>query len=102
MALKHRWHYLAQAAFEDTLSYVYQKFGNGSAEKLFSEVSDRIKTLCVYPEAGLRYKDLYYHGNVVRIFHMRKSSILYCHDEDSLYILAFWNNRSNNKIYPKD
>lgn len=102
MALKHRWHNKAKKDFDDTLAFVFQEFGYDSASKLFSEVYDRIKILCTFPEAGLRYKDLLYQGKEVRVFHMRKSSIVYCHNENTLFILAFWNNRSNDKSYPKD
>ena len=29
---------------------------------------------------------------------MKRSSIIYCHDEETLYILAFWNNRCDDSI----
>ena len=35
-------------------------------------------------------------GHEVRISHMKKSSIIYCHDEETVYILAFWNNRRDD------
>ena len=100
MALKHSWHYSAKADFDDTLMFIFLKFGENSAKKVFTKVLERIKMLCVFPEAGLRYKDVSYHGNEVRIFHMRKSSIVYCHDNSTLYILAFWNNRGIENTIP--
>lgn len=27
---------------------------------------------------------------------MRKSSIIYCHDDKTIFILAFWNNRNDD------
>ena len=102
MALKHSWHIQAQTDFNDTLAYIFREFGEKSAEKYFFDVLERIDMLCVFPEAGLRYKDLIFLGNEVRIFHMRKTSIVYCHDDTTLYVIAFWNNRSADKTLPEE
>lgn len=102
MALKHSWHINAQIDFNDTLAYIFREFGEKSAENFFSEVSDLIDMLCLFPDAGLRYKDLLFRGNMVRIFHMRKSSIVYYHDNNTLYVIAFWNNRYGENFLPKD
>lgn len=96
MALRHRWHSKAETELDETLAYVLREFGEQSAEKVYVEVEQRIKQLCVFPDSGLRYKDLYYDGKEVRILHMRKSSIIYCHDLKTLFILAFWNNRNDD------
>lgn len=96
MALRHRWHSRAETELNETLAYVFSEFGERSAEKVYVEVEKRVKQLCIFPDSGLRYKDLYYNGNEVRILHMRKSSIIYCHDDEMLYILAFWNNRNDD------
>ena len=94
MALKQNWLSKARADFNDTLSYILEEFGKSSSEKFFADVSDTIDMLRVFPEAGPKYKNVYYHGKEVRVFHMKRSSIIYCHDEKTLYVLAFWNNRS--------
>ena len=96
MALKHRWHSRAETELNETLSYVFSEFGEKSAEKVYVEVEKRVKQLCIFPDSGLRYKDLYYNGKEVRILHMRKSSIIYCHDTETLFVLAFWNNRNDD------
>ena len=96
MALRHRWHSRAETELNETLAYVFREFGERSAEKVYVEVEKRVKQLCIFPDSGLRYKDLYYNGKEVRILHMRKSSIIYCHDDKMLFILAFWNNRSDD------
>ena len=96
MALRHRWFSQAEAEFTETLAYLFCEFGERSAEKLCIEVEKRVGQLCVFPDSGMRYKDLYYMGKEVRILHMRKSSIIYCHDEEALYVLAFWNNRNDD------
>lgn len=96
MALRHQWHNRAESELDETLAYVFREFGERAAEKVYAEVEKRIKQLCVFPDSGLRYKDLYYNGNEVRILHMRKSSIIYCHDNETLFVLAFWNNRNDD------
>ncbi|MBO6025883.1 MAG: type II toxin-antitoxin system RelE/ParE family toxin [Bacteroidales bacterium] len=102
MALKHKWHNNAQIDFDDTLAYIFREFGEKSAENFLSEVSDLVDMLCFFPEAGLRYKDLIFRGNEVRIFHMRKSSIVYYHDDKALYVIAFWNNRNGENFLPEN
>ena len=96
MALNHQWHNQARLELDETLAYVFREFGEGTAEKVYVEVEKRVRQLCIFPDSGIRYKDLYYNGKEVRIFHMRKSSIIYCHDDEMLYILAFWNNRNDD------
>lgn len=100
MALKHKWLEKAQADFYDTLEFVFSEFGENTAERVYAEVTDMVKLLCVFPEAGTRYKDLIFQGNEVRIFHLKKSSIVYCHDDKILYVIAFWNNRSADAAIP--
>lgn len=95
MALVSRWHKRASAEFEKTLQYVNSEFGTRVAERLYDEVSARIVLLCRFPDLGLSYKNLTYKGYKVRILHMCKSSIIYCHDSSSLLILSFWNNLRN-------
>lgn len=81
---------------DETLAYVFREFGERLAEKVYAEVVKRVRQLCVFPDSGPRYKDLYYNDKEVRILHMRKSSIIYCHDDETLFVLAFWNNRSDD------
>ena len=98
MALRHKWIKEAQQELESTLDYVLHEFGKQSVQKVYSEVSARIKLLQANPNAGMRYRNLSYKGNVVRISHMKRSSIIYCYDEETLYILAFWNNRRDDSL----
>lgn len=98
MVLRHEWLSEARAEFEATLDYVRQEFGNRIVENVYSDVLSWIRVLQTFPDAGQRYKDLLYKGCEVRILHMEKSSIIYCHDEETLYILAFWNNRRDDSV----
>lgn len=92
MALKHRWHSKAMEELIETLNYVSRNFGATSVKKTFDEVFECIEKLVVFPKMGLKYSNLSYNGKEVRIFHLRKSNLIYCHDENTLFILAFWNN----------
>ena len=62
MALKHKWLTEASLEFERTLDYVRREFGMRTVKKVYSEVSDNIKVLKTFPNAGLHYKDLFYKG----------------------------------------
>ena len=95
MVLRHIWHRQAWVEFEDTVTYIHDAFGKGTAERVFNDVVARVRQLCLFPKSGLRYKDLYHRGNEVRILHMRKASNIYCYDEGTLYILSYWVNRRN-------
>ena len=98
MALKHKWLKEANQELLGTLDYIQTYFGEQTVQKVYSEVSARIRQLQTFPDSGLRYKDLSFKGNDVRISHMKRSSIIYCHDEETLYVLAFWNNRSDDSV----
>lgn len=101
MALSHHWHSQAEIELNETLAYVFREFGEKSAEKVYVEVEKNVNQLCIFPDSGLRYKDLYYDGKEVRILHMKKSSIIYCHNDKILFVLAFWNNRNDDTTIPE-
>lgn len=98
MALKHKWLDEARSELKSTLDYVHGVFGDHAVEKAYSEITDCIKTLSLFPDAGMHYSNLVYKGYEVRIFHMKKNSIIYCHDDKTLYILALWNNLQDDSI----
>lgn len=98
MALRHQWLSQARIELDETLDYLFYEFGGQSAEKLYIEVEKCVKRLCLFPDLGMRYKDLVYKEKGVRILHMDKSSIIYCHDDDVVIILAFWNNRNDDSF----
>lgn len=98
MALKQRWFVEAKAGFESTLEYLRCEFGQRSVDNAYSDVQACIQVLLTFPDAGQKYKDLFYEGHEVRIFHMEKNSIIYCHDEETLFILAFWNNQRDDSV----
>lgn len=98
MALKHKWLKEANLELVSTLDYVESNFGERVVQKVYSDISACINQLQAFPNSGIRYKDLSYKGNDVRILHMKRSSIIYCHDDETLFILAFWNNLCDDSI----
>ena len=96
MALRHQWHNQAQIELEETLFYVFREFGERSFEKVYAEVKQQVGQLCLFPDSGTHYKDLFYKGKEVKIVHIYQSSIIYYHDEETLFILAFGNNKKND------
>lgn len=99
MALRHKWLDEAQTEFDETIDYVFCEFGERVAERVYTEVKDCAQRLTRFPDMGMRYKDLFYKGKEVRVFHLRKSSIVYCYDNETFFILSFWNNqRDDSKI----
>ena len=98
MALKHKWLKEANQELVSTLDYINSNFGERVVQKVFSDVSARIKQLQTFPNSGIRYKDLTYKGNEVRISHMKKSSIIYCYDDETLFVLAFWINLCDDSV----
>lgn len=99
MALRHKWLEEAQAELNETLVYVSREFGERVAERVYSEAKDCAQRLTCFPDMGMRYRNLFYKGKEVRVFHLRKSSIIYCYDNETLIILSFWNNqRDDSKI----
>ena len=96
MALKHKWLDEAQAELNETVDYVFREFGERAAEGVYAESKDCVQRLTQFPEMGMRYKDLLFKGNEVRIFRMRNSSIIYCHDNETIFVLSFWNNRCDD------
>lgn len=98
MALKHKWLKEANQELVSTLDYIKSNFGERVVQKVFSDVSARITQLQTFPNSGIRYKDLTYKGNEARISHMKKSSIIYCYDDETLFVLAFWNNLCDDSV----
>jgi len=98
MALKNEWFVEARLELEETLDYVRREFGERSGEKLYADVVSRVHLLQTFPDVGHRYKDLFYEGKKVRILHMKKNSIIYCHDDNTVFILAFRNNHRDDSV----
>ena len=98
MALRHKWLDEAQTELGETIEYVFREFWERAVEGVYAEVKACVYRLTEFPNLGLRYKDLSYHGNEVRIFHMRKSSIIYCHDNEKEQLLMYYANQPHRPL----
>ena len=58
IVLKHKWLKEANQELLSTLDYIRSCFGEQTVQKVYSEVSARIRQLQSFPDSGLRYKDL--------------------------------------------
>lgn len=95
MALRFEFHPEARLDLIEQLDYVQQKFSLHDSERAFDKVMKGIAQLCDYPETGILMPDVHYNNNEVRILHMRQLSIVYTHDDETLYVVCIWNNYKN-------
>ena len=96
MALKVDWVDAARDDLNTELEYVFDNFGSSAAERAYQKVEKDIEKLRSFPKMGKVYEDVNYHGEEVRSFSMRQTSIIYCKQENSLLIIALWNNRRDD------
>ena len=92
MALKDKWLNEAQNDLTSELEYVYDHFGPSTAERVYRNVIDGIDVLRQFPDSGVRFMGLKFHGAEVRTLSLGILSIIYCQYEDALIIIAIWNN----------
>ena len=72
MAYKYRWLDQALADFDKELGYVFYEFGVKSARRVAAIVHERVAQLCLFPNIGMDYEGLEFHGNKVRILHIKQ------------------------------
>lgn len=92
MVLKDSWLDQARLDFNAEVEYVYNEFGSKAAEKAYRKVLEGVDNLCHFPGIGRRYEKLSYKGNEVHALVLKQVSIIYCHYDDVLKIVAVWNN----------
>jgi len=96
MAYKYRW--LAQALDDmaQELEYVSREFGLRAARKTESKVREGVHQLCRFPFSGVRYEDdVLYNSHEVRVLHMKQISVIYCVEDETITLIAIWNNNQN-------
>ena len=97
MVYKYRWLDQALADLEQEVGYVFHEFGVKAARKAEAIVHERVAQLCSFPNLGMNYEGLEFHGNEVRILHIKQVSLIYCVDVDLITLIALWNNRRVEK-----
>ena len=95
MVLKDRWLDQARHDFNAEVEYVYNEFGQRAAEKAYRKVLEGVDSLRHFPDMGRLYEGLSYNGTAVRVLVLKQVSIIYCHDDSVLRIVAVWNNHQN-------
>ena len=97
MAYKYRWLGQALDDLSEEIGYVKREFGTRAARKAENRVYEGISRLCMFPRSGVRYKNLMYNGNEVRMLHLRQVSAVYCFDEEIITLIALWNSRRDER-----
>lgn len=77
------------------IGYVYSQFGVKAAQRAESRIHDGVRQLCQFPNSGVRYEEMFYNGNTVRILHLRQISLIYVVEDNLITIIAVWNNFQN-------
>ncbi len=97
MVLTDKWLDGAREDLNAELEYVYDEFGTQSAEEAYLKVKENIDNLCHFPHLGKRFCDIVYHEQEVRSLSMKQTSVVYCQQDETLLIIALWNNRRDEK-----
>ena len=96
MAYKYRWLDEALNDMAHEIEYVRNEFGLNAARKLEKKVHEGIVQLCRFPHSGVCYEnDLSFNGNEVRVLHLRQISVIYGFDNETITLIAIWNNYQN-------
>lgn len=95
MVLKDSWLDQARRDFNAEVEYVYNEFGPQAAEKAYRKVLEGVDNLRHFPGMGRRYEGLAYKGNEVHVLALKQVSIIYCHLDEVLKIVAVWNNHQD-------
>ena len=95
MAYKYRWLSQALDDMSDEIEYVAKEFGLRAARRMESRVHERVLQLCQFPYSGVCYEDVLYNGQEVRVLHMKQISLIYSFDNETITLIALWNNYQN-------
>ena len=96
MAYKYRW--LAQALDDmaQEIENVSKEFGLRAARKTEFRVREGVRQLCRFPFSGVRYEDdVLYNSHEVRVLHLKQISVIYCVEDETITLIAIWNNYQN-------
>ena len=95
MAFEVVWHPSASIDFEEVIDYVCQQFGWDASRRLFFTVMEAASHLSSFPQIGLLYEGIAYHGSEVRILNIHQNALVYAVEEKKITIIVFWDNRQN-------
>ena len=77
------------------MDFIVSKFGWTTSKRTYMEVMECVNSISVFPEIGVLFEGIAYHGNEVRMFNIRQNAIVYSVDCALITIIVFWDNRQN-------
>lgn len=92
MAYKYRWLSEALEDMANEIEYVAKEFGLKAARRVENRVHEGVLQLCQFPYSGIRYERMLYNGQEVRVLHMKRISLIYSFDNETITLIALWNN----------
>lgn len=92
MAYNFQWLDPALDDMSQEIGYVLAEFGLKAARKAEAMIREQVNLLCDFPQMGMVYEGLFYHGNEVRVLHMRQVSVIYTFQDGMITLVAVWNN----------
>ena len=92
MAYKYQWLDPTLDDMSQEIGYVCSEFGVKAARKAEAKIRERVNQLCDFPRLGMVYEGLRYHGDEVRVLHIRQVSVIYTFQDDMITLVAVWNN----------
>lgn len=96
MAYKYKWLSQALDDMSNEIEYVAKEFGLKAARRAESRVHERVLQLCQFPYSGVRYEEnILFNGQEVRVLHIKRISLIYSFDNETITIIALWNNFQN-------
>ena len=95
MAFEVVWHPSAKIDLGEEIDYVIQNFGWTASKKLYDKVMDCVDDLSAFPNLGVVYEGVTYHGNEVRLLNIRQNTVVYSFGDNKITIIVFWNNFQN-------
>lgn len=95
MAYKYRWLSQALDDMSNEIEYVVKEFGLKAARRAESRIHEGVLQLCQFPNSGVRYEEALYNGQEVRVLHIKQISLIYSFDNETITLIAIWNNYQN-------
>ena len=101
MAYEIIWLDEARKSLDAEMEYVFSNFGLLTLSEVYDDLHERVEQLKLFPRIGVRHEDLDYHGYEMRMWHVKKVSVVYAIIGQTVQILYVWNNLQDPKRLAK-
>ena len=101
MSMKVNWADEARADLRDILVYLYKTFGSKASRKVLVDLNTSIHLLLLFPCLGKPYLEDMLLGVSYRVLVSRHHQLVYYLEEDTLNIVAVWDNRKDSESLVK-